>query len=337
MVSGLQHLIMTHTARRQIGAANVGQSRFRAGVLLGVVIFPFDIHRAIITDAVQLDHDLLDAIGVPGRTCGDEVPTVQAASHRPVPAQQAGARVFAKDLHPLDVGTMDAVAELADELDDRNALPLHVRAVEIETGDLGVAGLVQGCQVITGGLNIAHGSFTGMALQIEGDAILFAGVEYWLETFDQQLEADLADIGDSMAANAGRQWREEEEVAPAVSRRAHEARYRYLAVLEFAEKMGQTDGVDEILRSLVVNGVADLLRHVVGIGSRRLIPFFPPGLVSGDGFTADQLERFGTWLIAERLALQVGGDGEDLQSVLLGQLDPLPPVGFRAGIAATAA
>ena len=47
-------------------AADVGQGRLGPGVLLGVVVFPLDADGAVEADAVQLDEDLLDAVGVAG-------------------------------------------------------------------------------------------------------------------------------------------------------------------------------------------------------------------------------------------------------------------------------
>ncbi len=123
---------------------NIGQRRLGPGVLLGVVVFPFDADGAVEADAVQLDQDLLDAVGVAGRAGGDEVPAVERMAHRPMAAQQAGAGVLADHLHALDVGAVDELAELADELDDRDALPFHVRAVEVEADHAVVAGLAPG-------------------------------------------------------------------------------------------------------------------------------------------------------------------------------------------------
>ena len=47
---------------------------------------------------------------------------------------------------------------------------------------------------------------------------------------------------------------------------------------------------------------------------------------------ADEVQRLGARLVAEHLALQVGGDGEDFQPVLLGQVDALLGVGGGAGV-----
>src|SRR5580692_9713311 len=100
---------MPHAARRQVGAADIGQGRAGAGVLLGVVVFPFDADGPVKAHAVQLDHDFLDAVGVAGRAGSDKVPAVEAMSHGTVSAQQAGAGVLADDLHALDMGAVDAV------------------------------------------------------------------------------------------------------------------------------------------------------------------------------------------------------------------------------------
>src|SRR5579883_2664502 len=111
-------------------------------MLLGVVILPFDIDGTIESHAIQFDKDFFQTIGIAGGAGRDEVPAVGPVAHRPMAAEQAAARVLADHLHSLDVSAVDAVAELADELDHRYALPFHVRAVEIETDHAAVAGLV---------------------------------------------------------------------------------------------------------------------------------------------------------------------------------------------------
>ena len=65
-----------------------------------------------------------------------------AVAHRPMPAEPAGPAMLARHPDSLDVGAVDEFAELADEIDHRDVLPFHVRAVEIEADDALVAGLV---------------------------------------------------------------------------------------------------------------------------------------------------------------------------------------------------
>ena len=62
-----KRLVMLHAAGRQVAAADVAEGGPGAGVLLGVVVFPFDAHGAVEADAVQLDEDLFQAVGVAGR------------------------------------------------------------------------------------------------------------------------------------------------------------------------------------------------------------------------------------------------------------------------------
>src|SRR5260370_24468347 len=102
-------------------------------------------------------------------------------SHGPVSAQEAGAGVRADHLHPLDVGAVDEVAELADELNDGYPLPFHVRAVEIEADRAFVAGFAHVINVIAGRLDVAHGPLARMTFQIEGDAGVLACVQDRLE------------------------------------------------------------------------------------------------------------------------------------------------------------
>src|SRR5438445_10073627 len=106
---------MPHSARRQIGLVDVAQRRLGAGVLLGVVVYPLNADGAVEADAVELDHDLLDAVGVARRAGRNEIPTVVAVTHRPMAAEQAGAGMLATDLHPLNVRAVNTLAELADE------------------------------------------------------------------------------------------------------------------------------------------------------------------------------------------------------------------------------
>src|ERR1043166_7632339 len=68
----LQHLIMPHAARWQVRLSAIRQRCLRSRVLLGVVIFPFDRYRAVEADAIQLDEDLLAAIGITRGPCGYE-------------------------------------------------------------------------------------------------------------------------------------------------------------------------------------------------------------------------------------------------------------------------
>src|ERR1051325_5052327 len=99
-----------------------------------------------------------------------------------------------------------------------------------------------------------------MAFQIEGDAVLLACVPDRAEALDQQFEADLPRVGDRMAADRRRQRREQEEVAPAMSRRADEAGQGELAILQLAEEVRQTHAAEQGLLVLL----DDLLADVVG-------------------------------------------------------------------------
>jgi hypothetical protein len=69
--------------------------------------------------------------------------------------------------------------------------------------------------------------------------------------------------------------------------------------------------------------------HEVRVGPRRLVAGVAPGLVRLPGVRVwgEKVERLGRRLVAEVLALEVGGDGEDFQAVLLGEIHPLLRVG----------
>src|ERR1051326_1214927 len=106
-----------------------------------------------------------------------------------------------------------------------------------------------------------------------------------------------------MAAEVARQWREEEEMAPAVRRRAHEARQRHCPVLLLAQEMGEPNARQQILLRLLVNLLANLFRNEIRVGARRFVPLTAPGLVHLQRFSGDELQRLGAGLIAERLPL----------------------------------
>src|SRR5260370_19032017 len=117
----LQHLIVTHTAGRQVGAVDVGEGGFCPRMLLGIVVFPLDAHGAVVTHSIQLDHDFLDAITIALSPSRDEVPAVESMPHGPMAPQETRAGVLARHLHSFDVSAMNALAELATELDDTHA------------------------------------------------------------------------------------------------------------------------------------------------------------------------------------------------------------------------
>src|SRR5204863_8196293 len=123
--SSLQHLVVAHAARRIVGSAAVGQRCLRAGVLLLIVVLPLDGHGAIEADAVQLDEDLLQAVGVARRASCHEVPAVGPVAHRPMATEPAGPAMLARYPDALDVRAVDVVVELADELDHRDVLPFE--------------------------------------------------------------------------------------------------------------------------------------------------------------------------------------------------------------------
>src|SRR4051812_31635110 len=98
---------MPHAAWRQVALAAKGEGRFGAGVLFGVVVFPFDADGPVEADAVELDEDLFDVIGIACRARRDEVPAIERMAHGAMTAEQAGPRVFPAHLHALDVGAVN--------------------------------------------------------------------------------------------------------------------------------------------------------------------------------------------------------------------------------------
>ena len=81
-----------------------------------------------------------------------------------------------------------------------------------------------------------------------------------------------------------------------------------------------------------MNHAADFVGDEIGIGARRLVAFVAPGLVGGYCLAADELQRLGAGLVAQGLALQMGGDRENLQAVFLGQLDSFLGISFSPRI-----
>ena len=100
-----------------------------AGVLFGVVVFPFDVHGAVVAGAIQLDRIVLPRLlasrAVPAVTKFQPLclsPIGRCPPSRPCVCA-------ADDLHALDMGAVNPVLELADELDDltRLAIPCASR------------------------------------------------------------------------------------------------------------------------------------------------------------------------------------------------------------------
>src|SRR6516165_4589719 len=107
-----------------------------------------------------------------------------------------------------------------------------------------------------------------MALQIEGNAVLLTRVPDGGETLDQQLEADLAHVRNCIPRDARGQGRKQEEMTPAMGRRADESGQSDLAILQLAEIMRQAHAAEQALLGLLVDELADVVGNVVGIGAR---------------------------------------------------------------------
>src|SRR4051794_15207048 len=104
---------MSHATWRQVSAANIGQGGFGTSMLFGVVIFPFDADRPIISSTVQFDKDLFDTVGIAVRAGRHEIPAVEPMAHGAMTTQQAGPGMLANNLNALDVRTVNAVAKFA--------------------------------------------------------------------------------------------------------------------------------------------------------------------------------------------------------------------------------
>ena len=172
-----------------------------------------------------------------------------------------------------------------------------------------------------------------MAFQIERHPIFLAGVQNRSEALDKELQACLANVGYGMPFQACRQRRKEKEMAPAMCRRAGEARQCHLALLPLAQEMSQPHGRDEIAPGFLMNQLADLVRNVVRVRTGGRASLVAPFFVGSAGLPlADELQCLGAGLIAEGLPLQVNRDGEDFQSMFLCQFGALVGIGFRSGV-----
>ncbi len=110
-------------------------------------------------------------------------------------AQPARPAMFPRHPYALDVSAVNEVLEFADELDHRDVLPFHVRAVEVEADDITVARFGHEGDVVARRFDIAHGAFAGVTLEVEGDPVLSAEIPDRLEALDEQFQTYLTNIG----------------------------------------------------------------------------------------------------------------------------------------------
>ncbi len=89
-------------------------------------------------------------------------------------------------------------------------------------------------------------------------------------------------------------------------------------------------------RSLATGNLGDVVWHEERIGPRRLIAGGSPARVGLDRFAPEKLDRLGARLIPQCLALQVGGNRQNLQPAGLGFGNALCGVDFGPGIVAAA-
>src|SRR5579883_2368042 len=104
--------------------------------------------------------------------------------HRPVTAQPTRPAMLTRHPHAFHVCAVNVVLEFADELDHRDVLPFHVRAIEIEPHNSLEPCVVHVRDVIAGALDIAHRPFGGVAFEVERDALLAALIPELPETLD---------------------------------------------------------------------------------------------------------------------------------------------------------
>ena len=136
--------------------------------------------------------------------------------HGTVTAKTARTTVPIDHLHTLNVSRPDVIAEFPDEFDTRNALPLHVRGVEVESGNVAVASFAHRLQIVASRLDISHRALRRMALQPILRTVLPAGVENRREAFDEELETDLEHVRYIVTAEVRWDRWKEEPVRPAM-------------------------------------------------------------------------------------------------------------------------
>ncbi len=139
-----------------------------------------------------------------------------------------------------------------------------------------------------------------------------------------------------MSAQRARQRRKQEPVAPAVGRRADEARDRHRAILQLTNKVREPHRGHERLRRLAPRDLGHVVGHEIRIDARRLVARGSPARIGLDRLAAEELKRLGARFVAQGLALQVSGDREDFEPARLGLGHALAGVGFGAGVVGAA-
>lgn len=97
-------------------------------------------------------------------------------AHGAMPTKPACPAMFFHYLNTFNMGAMDSVSKFPDEMNHRDILPFHVRAIEVEPNHALITCFIHGLEVIVCGFEIAHGSFAWVALEVEGDTVFLASV-----------------------------------------------------------------------------------------------------------------------------------------------------------------
>ena len=246
---------------------------------------------------MKISSTLLASRAVPAVTKFQPLADGPSADGRPAsPAR----RMFPRHLHALDVGAVNEVLELADELDDRDALPFHVRAVEVEADDAFVARLAHVVDVVAGRFDVAHGPFARMAFEVEGDAVFLQRSQTGPKrsTSSSRLTSRTSGIAcPPIAVGSGgnrNQWLQQWAGEPT---KPGSATLRSCSLLKCPAK--RTHASRSRCASLV-DQLADFIGDEIRIGARRLVALVAPGLVGEPGFALAAAEIAASWRSAHR-------------------------------------
>ena len=178
---------MAHATWGLIRFVTICQSDFGPGMLLNIVVFPFNGNSSIESNPVELYKNVLEGVRVPLSSGCNKVPPVSPISHWLVPSKAARPGMFACDPNTLYMGTVNSIAKFPNELNHGNILPFHVGAIQIEARYRAITCLVHCRQVIVGGFDIPHGPFTGVTFQVKSGPVMLASVENGSKSLNQKL------------------------------------------------------------------------------------------------------------------------------------------------------
>ena len=96
---------------------------------------------------------------------------------------------------------MNALGKLTNEVNARDALPLKVRAIEIEADHIRETGSVEKREIVVGRFEVAHRALTRMAFEIKGDASTLTGFEESPKPLTKKFQTHAVNIWNRVAAD----------------------------------------------------------------------------------------------------------------------------------------